>query len=38
MTPVSVVPRTAGADFRFYNGGDDLLVHAVRVWPVEAGK
>jgi hypothetical protein len=28
--------ENGGTDFRFYNGGDDLLVHSVRVWPVEA--
>jgi hypothetical protein len=23
-------------DFRFYNGGDDMIIHAVRVWPSNA--
>jgi hypothetical protein len=30
--------ENVGSDFRFYNGGDDLLVHSVRVWPVGAGE
>ncbi len=30
--------ENGGSDFRFYNGGDDLLVHSVRVWPVEVGE
>lgn len=25
--------ENAGSDFRFYNGGDELLVRSVRVWP-----